>query len=130
MTSEPKIYNHWDGRSVVLNRVILKPEFAGVKYNLYTCYQGHYNLSLDLDRGTTPMFVICRRPAFDRDGECGETAASSVYRVEDVGNYLPVVLIFRRPTAKEVVAATPAQREHYELGGLAMEWVLRSREDI
>jgi len=115
---ENEVYEHWDGRKLIINRVV--PE---TKYNLYICVDGHYNLSVDMDKGTTPMFVICRQPSFHREDICGLTASSEMYVVGDVANFLPVNIIFRKPTKKEVSAATPAQREHYELGGLHMEWI-------
>lgn len=41
--------------------------------NVYVCQQGHFNVTVDVDHGVTPMFLGCRR------GGCKEMAQSSMY---------------------------------------------------
>lgn len=105
-----------DGRTVVVDRVAP----AAKRYNVYACDNGHHNLSMDLDEGVTPMFLMCRR-----DG-CGARSVSSGYPAGDPPEHLfPVRVIWRKATKGEMKRERRKGGEHFALGGLQMEWVSR-----
>lgn len=104
-----------DGRDVVIDRPV--ESFIG-QYNVYQCERGHHNLSLDVDKGVTPMFLVCRV-----DG-CGATSSSTMYpKGEPPAHLFPVRVLWRRPTNGELKRERREGGEHYKLGGLALEWV-------
>lgn len=91
------------------------------KYNVYVCERGHQNLSCDIDEGVTPMFLMCRRgvPA------CGAQSESSMYPSGRIPfNLFPVKVVWRHPTKEEMrIARRDGYADHYEKGGLHMEWI-------
>lgn len=104
-----------DGREVEINEPI--PERLG-HYNVYQCENGHHNLSLDVDDGTTPMFLTCRVNG------CGGQSSSMMYpHGEPPAHLFPVRVLWRRPTNGELKRERREGGEHYRLGGLALEWV-------
>lgn len=88
----------------------------GGRYNVYDCEKGHELLSIDLDEGVTPMFVIC---PFDTS-----QAGSRFYRVHEPRAFGSVVMVWRKPTKGELKRElrTTGPGGHFASGGLAREW--------
>src|SRR6185295_20288630 len=83
-------------------------------YNVYVCEgtDRHANLSVDLDKGVTPFMTSC--------AACGEPAQSRMYRAPGTYQaYLPVVMVWRKPTNAERKDFKRRGIPHYEDGGLA-----------
>lgn len=95
-----------DGRAIIVDRP------TGGSYNVYACKFGHQLLSLDVDAGTTPMFVACP--------DDGSTAESRGYQVKLSPRLFPVRMIWRRPTSSEL---RKDKSGHFAAGGLQREWV-------
>lgn len=86
------------------------------RYNVYDCQAcGVALLSVDLDRGVTPMFVGCP--------DCSGTAASRCYSVKDPAAHLPIRMVWRLATRGERKRERREGGDHFERGGLAREWV-------
>lgn len=122
-----------DGREVTIDAMVL-----GVEYNVYDCpgdgaeeriehgpngatyvpaVPQHALLSMDVDKGVTPMFVTCP--------DHGKRASSRFYHVDDPTKYLPVRMVWRRATKGEMKRARQSNVDlliHYEQGGLEREW--------
>lgn len=82
--------------------------------NKYTCQKcGHHIFTEDRDEGTTPFMIGCTKEG------CGGTMESSCYRGRDIFDE-PATFIWRKPTRKEYKRASPAMREHFDMGGLDM----------
>lgn len=97
----------------------------GYEYNFYSCRAGHRILTVDLDKGAVPMFISCRRRAHPTAPRCGNTAESNIYpKGAPPPQMFPVNLVWRLPTKGE---RRQARRDnyidHYDKGGLAMEWI-------
>ena len=90
------------------------------KINVYTCDDcGHEHVTVDVDEGTTPMFMRCKNRLSGGRG-CGGRAVSAMYRVDQS---LTPGWEWYRP--KRTAGLTPAAREHVRLGGLVLR---RKRE--
>lgn len=115
------LYTDPKGREFLIDRYL--DTYTG-KYNLYICKAGHHNLSLDIDEGVTPMFLVCRFKIKHRR-ICGQQAHSSMYRLtpSQVQSFRPVKIIWREPSPRELRVASPAMLEHYQKGGLHLEWI-------
>lgn len=77
------------------------------KINRYTCPDGHQTITIDIDDGTTPMFLNCRTNA------CGKQATSSFYQVPD--GLLPEYEWYKPTDIKKVEKIS---RDHVRRGGL------------
>ena len=93
------------------------------KYNIYVCSRRHAWLSCDVDQGVTPMFITCRQRS------CQRTAGSQMYpdvqKITENPRAFPVDLVWRKPTKDELRRARRDNFiDHYEKGGLAMEWLV------
>lgn len=98
------------------------------KYNLYECSRGHLILSCDIDEGVTPMFITCSPPY--PAPLCGATASSTLYPAPPVPAHLfPVKVVWRKPTKSEIKRAIRENYvDHYDKGGLDMEWIQDGRD--
>lgn len=104
--------------------------------NCYRCEYGCINLTVDVDEGTTPFMMKCRRrPTPERpidksllgiDGECIGTATSCFYPKSARPANLPAPeWEWYKPDAQETANLGDAERDHVEMGGL----ILRARTD-
>lgn len=86
--------------------------FVGRK-NAYVCHVcGGKTVTIDRDDGVTPFMIRCRATK-----DCEAMAESSFYRCDPT---LVPTHEWYRPGAAEIGAATPAMRQHYEMGGLGL----------
>lgn len=81
------------------------------RLNRYTCQVCRGTITtMDVDDGTTPFMLDCHAT----EG-CHGTMTSSMYRVPI--DAVPT-FVWRKATAEEYKAASPAMRHHFDLGGL------------
>ena len=82
-----------------------------MRLNRYTCQKCHeFVVTVDLDEGTTPLMMLCRATK-----SCNGHMYSSFYRVDGAPE---PQYAWRKPTAAEYAAASPAMKQHFDLGGL------------
>lgn len=128
MVVTPQTVRLADGREVEIGVPI-----EGGRYNAYACDRGHHNLTLDLDEGTTPMFLTCRRTDGCGDPgcwcglmpgeECGERSVSAGYPNRAVPEHLfPVQVVWRRATQGQLKRERREGGDYYRSGGLHPEW--------
>lgn len=106
------------------------------RYNLYTCEYNCQNITVDVDKGTTPFMIKCKRKPtiarpigttfLDENGECKGTARSNFYPTEGVPENIVATHEWFKPNYLELEHFhSPQEREHVENGGL----ILRERTD-
>ncbi len=85
------------------------------RINVYRCPEcGGETVTIDVDRGVTPMFLGCR--ASGQKDDCDGMAVSAMYQVPKP---LPSpALEWYKPSKEEIAAMPEDHREHYEGSGL------------
>lgn len=92
--------------------------FQGKK-NIYLCRNcGRGHVTLDVDKGTTPMFTKCLH--------CEGMCASMMYGApQELLANIPPAIEWYHPTAEETIKLSPALRDHVRLFGLISRVVER-----
>jgi hypothetical protein len=101
----PKLTLH-DG--MAKREPVAKPEKGDNKINTYTCENGHVTVTVDVDKGTTPMLLDCPK--------CGKLSRSAWYKCDqnlkpEYEWYKPTGNVHRR------------DREHVKAGGLLIRQI-------
>lgn len=92
----------------------LKAAFSG-RYNAYACMEcGKAYLTLDVDKGVTPMFAPC----FATEGCNGEAMSMGYPEGDPPAELGDPIIHWVKPTPKLVGTLPPAIREHVRQGGL------------
>lgn len=83
------------------------------KINTYTCEHGHVTVTIDRDKGVTPMLLMCRQKLGSH--RCTSMARSAWYRCSQ--DLTPEYEWFKPKTLKGL---SPQMREHIKRGGLEL----------
>lgn len=106
------------------------------RMNLYICEHGCHNVTVDVDKGVTPMFMKCLRtgdkdrplnPSKSKNGVCTGMATSFMYpkEIDDCHDYPVPKHEWYRPDLSRYVKLSDGEKDHVKNGGL----LIRKRTD-
>jgi len=106
------------------------------RMNIYVCEYGCHNITVDVDKGTTPFMIGCEftgrpdRPADPskmKNGKCTGIAKSAMYPKEkdDSTPYPEPTHEWYRPELSQYAKLSKAEKDHVNNGGL----LIRPRTD-